>query len=91
MILYNESAQTYLKYRSKDGNNYYLFLVSGDHGGSANFREINVKLYELSDRENQLIFSRKETYSVDPGIDSYFFTERFKLALFKLFGGDDRY
>jgi hypothetical protein len=90
MILNNESAQTYLKFRSKDGN-YYLFVISGDHAGSANFRDIKVKLYKLKDGHYELIFNREETYSIDPGIDSNFFTERFKLLIIKLFTKDDRY
>ena len=89
-ILSNDFAQTYLKYRGLDGNS-YLFTVSGDHMGSANFRDIEVKLYKIKNGHHELIFNRQETYSIDPGIDSNFFSERIKLFVYKIFTKDDRY
>ncbi len=90
MIVEQEHAQTYLKFLARDGS-YYLFVVSGDHGGSANFRTIKVKLYRIEDESNKLVFDKEETYAVDPGIDSNFFTEQLKLLFYRIIMRDDRY
>ncbi len=89
-ILKNDSAQTYLKIAGQDGTN-YIFTVSGDHSGSANYRDLIIKLYRLENSNFKLIFNKMERYSIDPGIDSYFFTERFKLLIYKILNFDGRY
>lgn len=90
IIIEREKAQTYLKFLGGNGN-YYLFIVSGDHGGSANFRTIKAKLYRIANGGYKLLFDREETYAVDPGINSNFSTERLKFLFYGIIMGDDRY
>jgi len=89
-ILMNNSAQTYLKIVGQD-KSHYIFTVSGDHAGSANYRDLTVKLYKFESGKYELVFDRKETYSTDPGIESNFFTERVKLLIYRKLNLDDRY
>jgi len=89
-ILKNDFAQTYLKIIDQNGVK-YIFTVSGDHSGSADYRDLIVRLYMLENEKYKLIFDKKETYSIDPGFDSSFLTERFKLLLYRKMNLDDRY
>ena len=89
-ILKNDFAQTYMKIVGHDNVN-YLFTMSGDHSGSANLRDLVVRLYRQEHGKYQLVFDKTETYSIDPGIDSNFFTERLKLLIYRKLHLDDRY
>ena len=90
-ILENDAAQTYLKFFNHDKDKTYLFTASGDHGGSANYRNIRTKLYQKNNGNYKLILDKMEVYSTDPGFDSNYFTERFKLWIYKVFKNDKRY
>lgn len=89
-LLQKDNSQSFLKFRGEN-NKYYLLTISGDHEGSANYRDMTVKLYEWKNAQFTEIFHRSERYSTDPGIDSDFYCERLKLFLYKTLFNDQRY
>ena len=89
-VLSGNIPQSFLKYKDGNGDN-YLLLISGDHSGSSDTRDINVKLFKYEGELLQLVFNRTETYSIDPGLDSHYFMENFKRLVYKYIWGDKRY
>ncbi len=82
------SPQSFLKFQDENGD-FYILTISGDHSGSANFRTISVNLLKYDNENMELIFANSETYSIDPGFDSNYFTEKFVYQIYRFF--DNRY
>jgi hypothetical protein len=89
-ILNKNKAQSFIKFLDIHKNS-YLFIVSGDHSGSSNFRKIKVNLFKYHNEELKLVFSTTETYSTDPGFDSRYFSEKIIYFIYRYIFRDSRY